>query len=261
MRFFFILFCLLAFIGVAQAQDIAMFEKKSYTSSTGFELPYRILYPEKYDKSKKYPVILFLHGSGERGNDNEKQLVHGSKLFLQEENRKNYPAIIIFPQCPAENYWSSVSVDRSKSPLTLSFDYTKPATAPLIAAVELVKKVIKEEGGDASRVYITGLSMGGMGTFEAVYRNPDLFIAATPICGGGDDVHYDDRVKKVAFRLYHGDVDAVVDVKESRKMKDKLVAVGITPVYKEYPGVNHNSWDNAFAEPDFISWFFKFKKK
>lgn len=261
MRFSALLLCLFVFAGLTQAQDLSAFQKKSYTSSVGLELPYRILYPENYDKNKKYPVILFLHGAGERGNDNEKQLVHGAKLFLQEENRKKYPAIVLFPQCAEDSYWSNVTVDRSKNPFTLTFDYTKPATSALTAAIELVKKVIKEEGGDASRMYITGLSMGGMGTFEAVYRYPDLFIAATPVCGGGDDVHYDDRVKKVAFRIYHGDVDAVVDVKESRKMNEKLVSLGIPTSYKEYPGVNHNSWDNAFAEPDFISWFFKYKKK
>lgn len=90
-----------------QAQDISLFEKHLFIQN-GDTLPYRLLLPENYDASKKYPLVFFLHGAGERGNDNEKQLVHGAKLFLKEENRKRFPAIIVFPQCPANSFWSNV---------------------------------------------------------------------------------------------------------------------------------------------------------
>lgn len=245
----------------AVSQDLSGFEKRTYTSSSGQELPYRILYPENYTKNKKYPLILFLHGAGERGTDNEKQLTHGSKLFTDSTNRKAYPAIVIFPQCPEEGYWGNADVNRNTSPFTIQFDYKKPATPALLAAIELLKKIITNEGVDKSRVYITGLSMGGMGTFEAVYRYPDLFAAAVPICGGADVEAYDKRVLKIPFRVFHGDQDGVVDVKHSRAVVKKLMLLNATVEYIEYPGVNHNSWDNAFAEPDFLSWIFSKKRK
>jgi len=246
--------------GTLTAQDLTTYEKHVFTSIEGQSLPYRILFPENYDRTKKYPLILFLHGAGERGNDNEKQLTHGAKLFLTEETRKNFPAIVIFPQCAAESYWSSVVIDRTTSPYSFDFDYSRPETDPLKNAIALVKKISAEEGVDKNRVYITGLSMGGMGTFEAVYRYPKLFAAATPICGGGDSNHYDKRVRKVPFSIYHGDADVVVGVKESRHMVEKLTSLKVNVRYKEYPGVNHNSWDNAFAEPDYLGWMFSKKK-
>ncbi|MBL7748170.1 MAG: phospholipase, partial [Chitinophagaceae bacterium] len=110
------------------------------------------------------------------------------------------------------------------------------------------------------KCYITGLSMGGMGTFELVYRFPKLFAAAMPICGGGDAIHYDKRVKKVSFWVFHGAVDAVVSVKESIAMVNKLKELKAAVTYTEYPDVNHNSWDNAFAEPTFLSWMFSHKR-
>lgn len=248
--------------GLMNAPDIALkpYVRKAFAMGDN-TLPYRILYPENYDKSKKYPLILFLHGAGERGNDNEKQLIHGGKMFLSPENRKAFPAIIVAPQCPADSYWAVANIDRSTQPLKINFDYTVPANWPLVAANELVKKIASEEAVDKSRIYITGLSMGGMGTFESVYRYPDLYAAASPICGGGDVVHYDKRVAKTAFWLFHGDADGVVDVKLSREMQAKLKSLKVENKYTEYPGVNHNSWDNAFAEPQYLSWMLAHKRK
>ncbi len=255
-----LLLSILLFPFVLHSQDLTLFEKRTHTSATGNTLPYRILFPENYDRSKKYPVVLFLHGAGERGNDNEKQLTHGAKLFLTPENRSNFPAIVIFPQCPAESYWGSVIIDRTKTPFTFDFDYTRPEPEPLQMAIALVKQISAEEGVDKKRIYITGLSMGGMGTFEAVYRYPNLFAAATPICGGGDATHYDKRIRKIPFSIYHGDADSVVGVAESRRMVEKLKELKASVHYKEFPGINHNSWDNAFAEPDYLSWMFSKKQ-
>lgn len=125
-----------------------------------------------------------------------------------------------------------------------------------MAANELVKKLIKKEAVSKKRVYVTGLSMGGMGTFESVYRYPKLYAAALPICGGGDTLHYNKRVTKTAFWIFHGAADAVVDVKLSQQMHAKIKALGAEVKYSEYPGINHNSWDNAFAEPDYLGWMF-----
>ena len=241
-------------------QALNIYERKEFVFN-GNKLPYRILYPVNFDKTKKYPLLLFLHGAGERGKDNEKQLMHGSKLFITDENRKNFPAIIIFPQCPEESFWAAAKIDRSVQPYKIDFDYNAQPTWPLAAANELVKKTINEGSVDKSKVYITGLSMGGMGTFESVYRNPDMYAAALPICGGGDVKNYDKRVAKTAFWVFHGAADAIVNVKLSQQMVDKLKALKAEVKYSEYPGVNHNSWDNAFAEKDYLNWMLQHKKK
>jgi predicted peptidase len=252
---------LLVFYSAASAQDLSLFRKRIYKNSAGEDLPYRILFPKDYDKTKKYPLVLFLHGAGERGNDNEAQLTHGAKLFLNDENREKFPAIVIFPQCPKESFWSSIVADRSTTPVTFSFDYSRPMTTPLASVVAVVKRVSAEEGVDQSRMYIAGLSMGGMGTFELLYHNPKMFVAAMPICGGGDTKSYDKRIKNISFWIFHGDKDAVVDPKYSREMVARLKELKADVTYTEYPEVNHNSWDNAFAEPTFVSWMFEHKKK
>lgn len=243
---------------VDHALDI--FEKKEFVYN-GNTLPYRILYPANYDKNKKYPLLLFLHGAGERGKDNEKQLIHGSKLFITEENRKNFPAIVVFPQCPQESFWAVTKIDRTVQPFKIEFDYNAQPNWPLAAANELVKKIVDEGSVDKSKVYITGLSMGGMGTFESVYRYPDMYAAALPICGGGDVKNYDKRIAKTAFWVFHGDADKTVDAKLSREMVEKLKTLKAEVKYSEYPGVGHNSWDNAFAEKDYLSWMLQHKKK
>lgn len=238
----------------ASAQDLSLYQTKEFLSPEGGKLPYRILFPDDYNPGKEYPLILVLHGAGERGSDNEKQLTHGAKLFLEDKARKKFPAIVVFPQCAGGDYWSSVKIDRGKTPLELDFDYSRPATAPLTLAMKLVEELMRTEGVDKRRVYITGLSMGGMGTFEAVHRYPDVFAAALPVCGGGDTIRY----KRVGlpFWVFHGDADAVVKVDYSRAMVNKLQELDVKVRYTEYPGVNHNSWDSAFAEPRFLKWMF-----
>ncbi|GAB2576007.1 carboxylesterase family protein [Spirosoma areae] len=246
---------------LTKAQDTTLYQKREFVGTNGLRLPYRILYPENYDATRTYPLILFLHGAGERGSDNTKQLTHGAKLFITPENRRNFPGIVLMPQCPANGYWGSVKVGRSTSPLTLDFDYSREPTPALSSALALFRHVAQTEHVDPKRLYIMGLSMGGMGTFEAVYRNPDLFAAAIPICGGGDTVRYDRRVRKMPFRLFHGDSDDVVGVNNSRAMVRRLNQVKARVEYTEYPGVKHNSWDTAFAEPDLLPWLFDKKRK
>ena len=248
--FFFLSCCSFA----TYSQEVSMFSKKEFISPEGKKLPYRILFPGDYNKNKKYPVVLFLHGSGERGSDNEKQLVHGSELFLDPVVRKKFPAIVVFPQCPEAGYWSSVRIRDNTSPLQLEFDYSRPVPEPLSLAMKLLDELIQTESIDTRRIYITGLSMGGMGTFEAVYRYPEKFAAALPICGGGDTTSY--QKVNTPFWVFHGAADAAVDVKYSRALVAKLRELKVKVKYSEYPGVNHNSWDNAFAEPDFLKWMF-----
>ena len=250
-------FFLLITISV-MAQD-SLYQKKIFVRQND-TLAYRILYPKNYDRTKSYPVVLFLHGAGERGSDNEKQLIHGSKLFASEKVRTEFPSIVIFPQCKNDSYWSNVQINREKLPLALTFDYTREETKDLSMAIALTKQIIKTEAVDKNRVYIAGLSMGGMGTFEAVYRYPKLFAAAAPICGGGDAVHYNKKAARVPFWIFHGESDNVVAPEYSRIMFKKIQEFSKKVKYTEYPGVMHNSWDNVFAEPEFLSWLFAHSK-
>ncbi|MEO1625165.1 MAG: carboxylesterase family protein, partial [Bacteroidota bacterium] len=247
--------------GSVGAQDLSLFKASQYQNDQGQVFPYRILFPKDYNKSQKYPLVLFLHGAGERGNDNESQLVHGVKTFLEGENRDNFPCIVLAPQCPKESYWSSVTVDRSQYPVTLDFDYKRDATHPLAMTIELLKKLTKEEAVDPDRVYITGLSMGGMGTMEALYRHPELFAAAASVCGGGQAEAFDKRYGSIPLWLFHGDVDGVVKVEQSRELFTHFQATGLDVRYTEYPGVNHNSWENAYAEKDLLPWLFSHSRK
>jgi predicted peptidase len=257
MKFIFIFLMLVT--SVTLAQDLTLFERKTFTNSNGESILYRILFPKGYDKTKKYPLLLFLHGAGERGNDNEKQLIHGSRLFLTEKNREKFPAIIIFPQCPENAWWASLTRGPENSKL-FSFEYKKAIPQPLRLAVELTQHVIKQEGVDKKQVYISGLSMGGMGSFEAVYRFPKMFAAAVVICGAGDPNAYSKKQAKTSFWIFHGDKDPAVNVENSRVMYERLKNLKADVIYTEYPNVGHDSWTNAFAEPDFLKWMFSKRK-
>ena len=235
------------------SQDLSLFEAKEYIQGTD-TLRYRLLLPENFDKSRAYPLVLFLHGAGERGSDNEKQLIHGMPRFVEAGNRKNLPCIVIAPQCPLNQSWNSSKTNRDVTPVVREFDYTKPITKPLQLAIDLTNSIIKEGAVDKKKVVIVGLSMGGMGTFEAVGRFPKLFVAAAPICGGGDTKFYSKKQAKVDFWIFHGDADNTVDVKFSRAMYARLQELKSDVKYTEYPGVGHNSWTNAFAEAEFLPW-------
>ncbi len=223
-------------------------------------LPYRILIPENYNSQSPFPLLLFLHGAGERGSDNKSQLVHGSFLFKSEDFRNNYPAIVVFPQCPEKSSWANVK--RNYDMLNgKKFDFFKEISEnkQLIMVEKLLDFIEKKYSIDPTRRYVGGLSMGGMGTFELVARNPDYFAAAFPICGGGNP-DWSDLLKTTPFWIFHGEDDGVVSVDFSRKMYEALGKEKASVRLTIYPEVNHNSWDNAFAEPDLMHWLFSNKR-
>lgn len=229
-----------------------LFEKKQFVFKSD-TLPYRILYPENYDKSKKYPVLLFLHGSGERGNDNEKQLIHGSSLFTNTQNRQKYPAIVVFPQCPAGKYWAPISRGEENS---FTFVNSKTPTEPMQLLIRLLSELKKKEAVDCKRIYVAGLSMGGMGTFDIICRQPRTFAAAVPICGGVN-LQRLKKVKKMSIRIFHGDADNLVPAIHSRNAYIELKAMGAQKTQIVlFKGVGHNSWDHAFKMEDFLEWIF-----
>lgn len=244
---------MLSFFTSVFSQDLSLFEKKMFISGND-TLRYRLLLPENFDKTKKYPLVLFLHGAGERGSDNEKQLVHGMPKFVDAQNRKNFQCIVIAPQCPLNQSWNSAKTNRDVRPFVREFNYNNPIPKPLQLAIDLTNSIIDEGSVDKKKVVVAGLSMGGMGTFEAVGRFPKMFAAAAPICGGGDTKFYSRKQAKVDFWIFHGAVDGTVDAKYSREMFARLKELKANVKYSEYPGVDHNSWDNAFAEPEFLPW-------
>ena len=253
---------LLAVICIAittQAQDKSLYKKELFIVNDD-TLPYRILLPLNYDASRKYPLLLMLHGAGERGSDNEIQLVHGSGLFLKDSIREKYPAIVVFPQCPAKSFWSNVEFKTyTDGKRDFNFQAAGEPTIAMDMVQQLLKKIIHDYPVNKKQIYVGGLSMGGMGTFEIVRRNPTLFAAAFPICGGGAPSTAS-TIAKVKWWVFHGDADAVVPPKLSEEMVAALKAVNADVKFTLYPGVNHNSWDNAFAEPALLPWLFSVTK-
>lgn len=248
---------LIAFALFSQQDE---FSAKNYVSPSGDTLLYRELQPQRIEQNKKYPLVLFLHGAGERGNDNIAQLTHGAMMFTNPVNREQHPCYAIFPQCPADLYWPT-----PRRPDGFSSGNPFPADAeisqPLALTKELLDKLTSEYQIDQERIYIIGLSMGGMGTFDMVCRFPDYFAAAVPICGGINTERLNNFSSPTAFRIFHGDADSVVPVRFSREAYLKLKAEGANVEYIEFPGVNHGSWDPAFNLHDFMQWLFKQTKQ
>lgn len=238
-----------------KAQDLKKYESGRFTKGKD-TLAYRILYPENFDQKAKYPVLFFLHGRGECGNDNQKQLINGGKLFLKPEYRKQFPAIVIFPQCPTNSYWANVKITtNNKGKRSFSFTEGGPPTAPMHALQHLVKHFLKNSFVNKKQVYVGGLSMGGMGTYELLRRLPNKFAAAFAICGG-DNTNNVERYKKIPLWIFHGAKDDVVDPAYSMAVAERLKNVGKEVKFTLYPNANHNSWDSAFAETDLLPWIF-----
>ena len=250
------LFLLLIFPSVLLAQN-GEYEKREFVRGTD-TLRYRMLVPKNFKAKKKYPVVLFLHGSGERGNDNEKQLVHGGKLFADSANMQKFPAIVIFPQCPGNASWARMKSPRR--PGVFEFATDEPMTKPLLLVSQLMDSLAGTKSVDKKRMYIGGLSMGGFGTFDMLARKPHVYAAAFPICGGGDSATVNRYGNNFPIWVFHGSADNVVKPENSRRMVTALTASGAKVKYSEYPAVGHDSWTNAFAEPGLLTWLFSKKK-
>lgn len=245
------------FGGLGMAQDRAeadwekLYERGEYRNPEGAVLKYRLLRPENVEPGQRYPLVVFLHGAGERGGDNRLQLVHGMREFARADRRKEFPAFVLAPQCPSNQKWVDVPWDAPKHEQP-----DRPAEA-MALCLKLIDQLNKESPIDDGRIYLTGLSMGGFGTFDAIARWPDRFAAAIPICGGGD-ARKDtvSRYRDLPLWIFHGGKDTVVRPERSREIVAALKEIGAEPRYTEYPDAGHDSWTQTYADEAVFRWLF-----
>jgi len=191
------------------------------------ELDYLLYLPEDYNSDNKFPLLLFLHGAGERGNDIEKVKMHGPPKLIEEG--KDFPFIVVSPQCPEGQWWNI-------SDLNI-----------------LLNEIVNEYSVDTNRIYVTGLSMGGFGTWEFAIKYPDRFAAIVPICGGGN-AHLVRNIKDVPVWVFHGARDQVVPIERSQEMVDALKKAGGNVKFTIYPDATHDSWTETYNNPEVFEW-------
>ena len=250
-----IAFTFLSHIGFAQSHSTGFLDR--VLTIDGKEYRYQVYVPAQYDGSVRFPAILFLHGAGERGSDGIHQTTVGLGPAIRRDHSR-FPAIVVFPQAPtgssAGTYWDGPAAD---------------------LAMASLQKTMKEFQIDRDRIYLTGLSMGGRGTWYLAYRHPELFAAVVPICGwvidpaelkglvpvvpetDGDPMQALTRkLSHTPVWVFHGEMDDVIPVDWSRKPVEALKANGQNLKYTEHLGLDHNSWDATFASKIFIDWLF-----
>jgi len=227
---------------------------KEQFRSGGNVLPYRLMSPANPKPGQKYPLVIFLHGAGERGNDNNVQLVHGVKEFANAQAREKFPCFLIAPQCPTGKRW--VEVDWSAK----QHDMPPKPSEPLNWLLALLEQMKKEKPIDTDRIYVTGLSMGGYGTWDLLSRHAEMFAAAVPVCGGGDEAKAS-VMKGVPIWVFHGAKDTAVIPERSRNMVAAVKKAEGNIKYTEYPEVGHDSWNKAYADPELLPWMFGQKLK
>lgn len=255
-RLYFIIILLMLGSNAMISQNEELFSRELFIKGND-TLRYRMLLPKGFSEDKQYPLVLFLHGSGERGNDNESQLIHGSKLFIDNYDSDRFPAIVVFPQCPQEDYWANVKRDYSKKGLEkFKFKRLGKPTKAMSLVLGLMDRISNRSYIKKDQIYVGGLSMGGMGTFDILKWRPKMFAAAFPICGGGNPKSVKKYAGKVSFWIFHGGVDDVVHPYFSLSMVTALQKrkADVRLTYFEHD--NHNSWDSTFAMPELLPWLF-----
>ena len=246
---------ILAFSRTTRAEDAwrKLYEADTYTHSDGQKVPYRLLKPEKIEEGKSYPLVLFLHGGGENGSDNDLHLYIGAADFAKPENRQKHPCFVLFPQVPVGRHW----IQRDMKWRQGTSDENQ--ADHLDMAKELVGKLMAKLPIDKDRIYVTGVCTGGVGSWTAIQRWPDFFAAAIPICDAGDPAQAA-KVINVPIWAFHGDKDSVVPVEHTQRMIAAVIKAGGHPKMTIYPGVDHNSWSATYGNPEVLDWLFEQKK-
>jgi predicted peptidase len=219
---------------------------------------YRLLLPVDHDPAarpggKSWPLILFLHGAGERGSDNAAQLKYLPELMALPEHREKHRAFVLAPQCPANRTWSAVDMK------TMAASRSAGPTDEARAVLAMLDGVMRNHPVDPRRVYLTGLSMGGYGAWDLAARRPDLWAAVVPICGGGDPGTAA-RMKDLPIWAFQGAKDPVVPPERSREMVEAVRRAGGNPRTTEYADGAHDSWTPAYRDPDLLAWLFAQRK-
>lgn len=233
-----------------------LLEKLTFTRDKA-SLPYRLLKPDAYDKDGKdrYPLVVFLHGGFGRGTDNMKQLRSGVEEFATDQARKKHPCFLVVPQCPPDKQWTNVGWSDGKRNVPLA----KSPTEPSALVLDLIDAVASEHSIDKDRIYLTGVSMGGYGTWDLVSRRPELFAAAIPVSGGGDPAQAG-KFAKLPIWAFHGDADPLVSIDRPRDMIAAIKKAGGAPKYTEYKGVGHDAWTPTYKDTKVLDWLFEQKK-
>lgn len=223
--------------------------------SKQFPVKSRLLCPRERRHGGKYPLIVFLHGAGERGFDNVAQLKSLPQRLAAEDEQEKYTCFLLAPQCPPKMDWSSETV------LIDSTSTAGQKTILLDLVYQLILDISAKHSIDTNRIYITGYSMGGYGTWSMLARYSDLFAAASPLCGGGDPKSVE-KFAHIPLWVVHGDADQVIPVTESRKMVEALRMNGGRPEYQELHNVKHDCWSITYNQTDkMLEWLFKQKNE
>jgi enterochelin esterase-like enzyme len=237
-----------------------VYEDLSVTYSGGDysneEFHYRFMRPPSIENDQKYPLVIFLHGAGERGDDNAAQLQYFPEMMAQPAWRARFPCYVLAPQCRTDRKWANHDWSAAGDP-----KFPEEPSEQMQTVMQMLKRAMADEQVDPQRIYLTGLSMGGYGTWDLAARHPELFAAVAPICGGSDPATAK-LFSHLPIWVVHGGADGVVSVERSRSMVAALKEAGGNPVYVEIPGVGHNSWTPGYEDPDgLIPWLFRQKKQ
>src|SRR5262249_42496123 len=219
------------------------FEARLYKNETGRRMPYRLFVPDRYDKQKQYPLVLWLHGAGGAGDDNLRQIsgdqIPGTRIWTKAENQALHPTFVLVPQSPGG--WAAPNENDLR--------------AEMLMVLEILTTVRREFAIDSQRIYIVGQSNGGLGTWALVTRNPRLFAAAIFVCSAGGFPRRADRVIGLPIWAFQGAAD-VPFIALTRQMIAAIRKAGGNPRYTEYEGAGHDIWDRVFKEPMLVNWVF-----
>ena len=237
------------------ALDKSKFKANVFKNNEG-KLNYRLFTSKEMKEGEKYPLVLTFHGSSSCGDDNISQLKErrGPLEIMDYTERKGVKAFILSPQCPGGQAWVNTPW------------YGKSHTMPKNPAfamkmtLALLDKLLKELPIDKNRIYVTGLSLGGFGTWDIIQRKPEMFAAAIPVCGGGDTAEAK-KLAKLPIWIFHGDNDTIVYTKRSRDMFAALKKEGAKVQYTEYKNTGHDSYTETYKNDKVLDWFFSQKKQ
>jgi len=238
---------------VYNVKDI--FEKREFTNN-GYTLKYCIYVPKNYDCGEAYPLMVFLHGAGERGDDNELQLTVAIQNMFNDPASPVYDSIVIAPQCPENSQWVLTPWENVNYSIA-----DTPESVQLETLCMVLDECMEQYNVDSDRVYITGISMGGYGTWDMLSRHGARFAAGMPVCGGGD-VAYAKLLTRIPIRTLHGSDDPAVPVRGTRRMFASIKKEGGQLIdYTELDGWQHGIWDHVYSDMSNLEWLFAQSRK